>query len=391
MREKMKIIFLGYYDVNNLGDPIIAHCTEWLYRKYISIPLEVRHVNLNCVNKHVISERWQRLIYKMLKRLKKKNAEKFKDQYFLKKYIKYYESQIDADTDFIVVVGGGMIKYKVQFCFASLCGLIKVAEKKGIPVILNAVGVEGFDKNNFRCRELKKALHFDNLKYISVRDDLETLIKNYFDGIPSIPCCKVADPAVWSSETFGIKKTISSTIGIGIGRKGLFKDYGKAFSDRDYLELTIQLVTNLIKQGFQIELFTNGALLDNKYAQDIHKLLSDKGITVKLIIPNSPKELINTISTFHCIVAPRLHSCIVAYSLGVPAIGLVWNEKLIHWGKNINAEELYINTDEMNVETIMRKFKKLETYNYDESKRILFRNTIEKSVKDVVENIIGVF
>ncbi|MDE6354862.1 MAG: polysaccharide pyruvyl transferase family protein, partial [Prevotella sp.] len=74
--------------------------------------------------------------------------------------------------------------------------------------------------------------------------------------------------------------------------------------------------------------------------------------------------MIENIASYKCIIAARLHSCIVAYSLGIPVIGLVWNYKLKLWGKNIGTEDFFIESKNLQTDFIMNKLEELQHYDY---------------------------
>ena len=57
--------------------------------------------------------------------------------------------------------------------------------------------------------------------------------------------------------------------------------------------------------------------------------------------PENAQELINTISKFKGIIAGRLHANIIGYSLGIPSIGIVWNNKCKLWGETIGYPERF--------------------------------------------------
>ena len=279
-----------------------------------------------------------------------------------------------------------MIKYRVQFCFASICSLIDIASEYQIPVVLNSVGVEGYDIRTFRCQQLKKALQNKNVKYISVRDDLDTLVNQYLDGNPKCICKKVADPAVWISDMLNIQKSKSEKIGIGIGRGNLFKDYGKSMPSEDIFDFYCNLIRKLITNN-KVELFTNGAIDDCEFAKKIQYKLSQEGINIALVIPRNLDHLVKTIATYNCILATRLHSCILAYSLDVPAIGFVWNDKLKLWGENIQAEDFFIDVENMKVGYVLGLLDKLKKYHYDLKNKEQFKN----SIKDSIDEILNIF
>lgn len=380
VNETHKICFVGLYDEKNYGDPIIAYCTEWLFKQSFGKDYIPVHLSLDYIEKQKKSL-YKRALLKMLcltgiKRFGLKNR-------LVNEYIAYFNEKL-YDVDLVIVVGGGLIKYYCQDFTFGITGLLTVAEKYKIPVVFNSVGVEGYDENNECCQLIKKALKSSALYRISTRDDIEILYNDYFDGSPNIPCEKVCDPAVWTSEAYNIKKNgTTSIIGIGIGRGGLFADNGKDYTSEQFFNLYIEIIEKLYFERKEVRLFTNGLDADNQFAFNIKKKLEEKNIFLNIDIPSSPRHLVENISHYSAIIAARLHSCIVAYSLNIPAIGLVWNDKLFLWGKNINAEMNYILVDNLNSNHIISQLKRAMSEGYDTSRRSLFRQTIKTSMDNI--------
>ena len=78
-------------------------------------------------------------------------------------YLKYY-NRIIKKQDLIVVNGGGLLKFKVQFFGASLKALLDIAGRRSIPAVFNSIGVEGFDNNSFKCQVLKRIVRHKALQ-----------------------------------------------------------------------------------------------------------------------------------------------------------------------------------------------------------------------------------
>ncbi|WP_172635009.1 polysaccharide pyruvyl transferase family protein [Amphibacillus xylanus] len=55
--------------------------------------------------------------------------------------------------------------------------------------------------------------------------------------------------------------------------------------------------------------------------------------------PKRPKELVDIISSFRGIISFRLHSHIVACSLGVPGVSIMWDKKVKYFYENIQKPE----------------------------------------------------
>lgn len=382
--KKAKICFVGLYEERNYGDPIIAHCTEWLVLNHVRGDYEVVRMSLDYVEKHRLSF-FKRVIRKSKKII---GINESSELTIINDYKSYFSKNI-KDVDLVIVVGGGLIKYSYQYFYAGLYALLDTAEVYEIPVVFNSVGVEGYDASNSKCLKLKNALRKKALVSITTRDDISTLVDCYFDGQPTIPCKKVADPAVWAKEAFGVERQESDIVGIGIGRGGLFIDNGKNFTEEQFFDLYISIIRRLYIKGLKLCLFTNGMSMDNIFALKIQQRMKEERISLDLRIPTNAKELVQILASFRCIMAARLHSCIVAYSLGVPSMGFVWNDKLRMWGENINAEEYFIEVENLNVDYLEDRMNSLLYYKYDSAVRKLFRNSILDNVSNLVEKYIN--
>lgn len=256
--------------------------------------------------------------------------------------IKLFFEEKFSKADLILFGGGSLIKFRQQDLYLLVNSAISVASKLRIPVVLHAVGVEGYSEYDLRCRMLKKALTNPVVKSITTRDDLNTLNESYLRQTPWIHRGQTSDSAVWASEVYGVSKKASDTIGIGIIRNKIFREYGHRITDKDLLEMYRQLIDELKNRGFNCVLFTNGSRADLKSALKVQAQVKD----IDLIHPKSPRELVETIACFKGIIAARLHANIIAYSLDVPSVGLIWNSKLHEFGHSIGCPERFIDTSD---------------------------------------------
>ena len=133
----------------------------------------------------------------------------------------YYEDKI-GKVDVIIVSGGGLIKYKYEGLDYILENLIYYAQKKQIPVLINAVGIEGYDEQHFGCQLLKKYINQSCVKMITTRDNIALLQGKWLEN-KEIDCELVGDPALWAHKVYGISKKESKIIGLGLIRGEIFK------------------------------------------------------------------------------------------------------------------------------------------------------------------------
>ncbi len=385
MNEKLNIAFVGLYEEKNFGDPIIAKCTEFLFLSQINDAVNVSRLNLDPARIHTS------FIFKIKKKLVQiihlKKLYKYIENERLKEIKSFYQQKL-KNIDIIIFVGGGLIKFSTQYFGDSIFAIVMIAQERGIPVLFNSVGIEGYDSNNEKCQNLRKLLNMPIVKYISTRDDLKTLNECYLTR-KDLKAVLVADPAVWAADCYGVKVTKnSSIIGIGIARGKIFEDYNVNFSSKELKHLYIQIIIQLINKGYLINIFTNGLESDSCFAKEVKNELLEIGLDVNMQIPQTPQDLVKIISNYKAIITTRLHSCIVAYSLNIPAVGLVWNHKLSFFGKNIGAEKYYISVENFNSDYIITQLLDFMKVGYDLKQKEDFCDTIIKSIENFSINFI---
>ena len=277
--------------------------------------------------------------------------------------------------DAVIFAGGGLIKFRGEDFEQYISGLIEAAEEAHVPVFFNAVGVEGFDEENAACMALIKAINSPCVKGISVRDDTKTLIDSYLQT--DIRVRSVVDSAVWSDKTYkNIKPQKDGYIGIGIAREMLFADYGHSDIDGQYLAAYwCELIRRLEEKGFKWKIFTNGLNSDEEFAE---KILAAVGHGEKVPQPMSSDELIETIASFDGVIAQRMHSCIIAYSLGIPAVGLVWNDKMRFWGERIGCAHRFVAPEELTAQKTVEDFEMSLSDNIKKADRALKRGVYKE-------------
>ncbi len=254
-------------------------------------------------------------------------------------------------VDAIVFAGGGLIKFRQENLYRQISEIIMEAQKYGVPVFLNSVGVEGYDEKDVRCMQLVEAINQPCVKMITVRDNIECLKKHYIRN-EQIRIQEVYDPAICSEETYKIKKYYqNSFIGLGIARENLYEDYGIPLINRSYLiDFWKKVIALLEKKGYQWKIFTNGLDKDEAFAQTI---LEEVGHGIKIQQPYDAMELVTQISRMQGMIACRMHSNIIAYALRIPSVGLVWNEKMTFWGEKCGYPERYIPYTQLNPQKVV--------------------------------------
>lgn len=368
--DALKILLLTNRDSDNLGDLVIEACDISLIRtvmKNLNIPV------------------WKYEIISRAAGIVKKEYVATGDPELLKGA----EKQI-MESDVVFFGGAPLFNYKYQIFYERTAVTLELAQKYSRPVIFSAIGVEGYDEDDPKCQRLKKTLNFDCVKQITTRDDFDSLQKYLENGTVRIG--KVADPAVYTKEAFAKyvqspKKNpeIGRKIGLFVLRSGGFKSNGIDFSRAEAADLWLSVIDELQKRGYDYTLLTSGHFGDEAF---LDYLIRERGVdsTKCRFDLDSPEKLVRDISMFDAVVSCRLHPSIISYSLGVPAIGIVWNQKVAQFYEAIGYPDRTMTPENASPAAIVNLLEAAmdEGVEQDES----FRMSVYQSVFDALKIIL---
>ncbi|KIR02416.1 hypothetical protein P261_01231 [Lachnospiraceae bacterium TWA4] len=208
---------------------------------------------------------------------------------------------------------------------------IKHLEEKQIPVFFNACGT-GPAWSPYVRTKLADALQSPVVKYLSTRDNKELIQSRYMKN-SEISIYTVSDPALWCNEVYGIEKDNDSNV-LGLGLM-----YATSLNVKTETKFWKKIVKYLNKRKIKWQFFINGSAEDLVYANYILSQLDGEEINKDIAVPNIPVDLIKIISGYKSIISFRLHSHIVATSLGIPGVAIVWDEKLQFFYKMMKHPE----------------------------------------------------
>ncbi len=338
--KKYNILLLTNIDSDNVGDQIIELCDIGLIKtamRNLGIPDDGYVINsraASIVSKKYMATRDDSLL---------ENARK-----------------TISNSDIIVFGGAPIFNFLYQTFYERTAVTLEIAEQYHKPVLFSAIGVEGYSDENPKCQRLKKTLNFDCVRQITTRDDFECL-KQYKDS-EHLVIDKVSDPAVFSGRIFDKFKAKSvaggakKKIGIFVLRANGFKDNKIDFSREDSAELWMSLGAELENRGYNYEYLTSGHFGDEAF---LDLLVRKYGIAENKCVfgINSPEKLINKISSYDAIVSCRLHPSIIAYSLDVPSVGIIWNNKVTGFYDSMGYHDRTIETKDISPEKIIDKLE----------------------------------
>ncbi|WP_181469852.1 polysaccharide pyruvyl transferase family protein [Paenibacillus sp. MDMC362] len=384
---KKKIALVGLNNFNNMGDQIISETMQYLVQKNWDDKVETYFVDINPYDSYCkanIPFRFK--CFNMIRKLesisryfKRPDDVTYYIQYFswkIKLY-KYYEQQL-RKADAVIFSGGAFIKYHTQELNYLVDMIIRIATKQGIPVMMSGMGIEGYSPTDRRCQKLKEAINRSCVKMITTRDNLPLLNEKYIVN-KSIITALVGDPAFYIPERYQIERQRTNRIGIGIIRSDNFIKYGINFSEEQVLNLYQEIIKELEKRKLPWTLFSNGFTSDYKFGLQLLDSL-EMDHSNFLPRPRNTAEFVSMVSQFDFIVGARLHAIITAYSLDIPAIGLIWNEKLALFGTLIGKEQNFLSVTETNAQHIVDIIEEKRNDYYDEKQREKLKELTNKYI-----------
>lgn len=376
---RKRIILAGYTGFINYGDQFIAHCCDYLVNK-TGINLQIEMLDFSQRNRDF---RWYcyggvTLISRFL------NNGKLEYWLYKKWHEKRYENTIrEADG---IIIACGSFKYTTQSLWASYSLIVEIAKKYNIPVMFDAMNVQKYDVNNEKCKILKQHLNYDNVKIFTSRDGMmgvNRLSENYVDN-KDLLLYPAGDPAFWLNECYKIERNKeSNVIGINLIDGDVFRRYGKTLGERDLLKVYVDLINKLEKEGKQWELFTNG--LEGDYAFG-EKLLSTLGYSNRsVVVPKDAYDLSNIVSGYKVILGARLHASICAYSLDIPVVGYIWDDKLIGFSKMAKIEQFFLQENELTGSRLYDLLIRAMDFKYDDENKDYWKKQTYDTIKLFLE------
>jgi polysaccharide pyruvyl transferase WcaK-like protein len=150
-----------------------------------------------------------------------------------------------------------------------------------------------------------------------------------------------------------------------------------------------QTIKKLKKLGYEVKLFTNGAISDQKFIEQLKEYMKlgksfDKMVEPR---PEKAKDLINLISSYDVVLGTRLHSNIISYSLEIPTVSIVWNNKQLMFSKINGIEDYFITKENFNADYVVDKI--LTAHKQKKINKKEYKQTVYNFLNTAITNIIG--
>lgn len=382
----MKILLFGWYYSTNYGDAVICEClAAKLREQYPDADVTIADMNgrtafpdesgeeREASGASGLSAAYRKLKRRRLKKILMGTVGCLPGvDYAGRTYIRGFERresdirEICAQPADLVIFAGGQLFMDSLTPQAVFC--INSYADRGVPIIVNAGG--GGPVYSRKLRALyHHALMRPEVRWISCRDRTKWVEEHYLNGEKMVDL--VSDPALWAADLEKMMETggsepakknapdfseehVNPTNGLynknnpsshasDDGTIGLGVMFADSLPVRKCIRFWINLIRYLDQHEIRWKIFTNGNVADEIFAAEILSRMPEyngadnsessdgrKSRPYKKLIcvPRSPQELVSVIQGFRGVVSFRLHSSIIACSCGVPAVGVIWDNKL---------------------------------------------------------------
>lgn len=376
----MKIVIMGLCNYDNMGDLILPKTVEYLV-KDINPNIDIVFLNFLDIESNKFNaykKRRSRIMSLRDSEFKYRCIYHLMRNYSLKTYLNYIKNS-DA-----VIIASGSYKYGTQQLWASYSIAIEAATKCNVPIMLNGMNVQVFNQADYRCRLLSKYTSMPIVKVFSTRDGIAGIkeLKNYIKN-NTTQIFDVGDTAFWTKECYQPSSSKSNIIGVNMIREQIFTDYGTNISD-DYLySVYINVLEELTKRGYKWELYTNGMKEDLAFGKQLLSRMNTNEQEHPIYVPLSEKDFVNKLYSYKAIIAARLHSSIIAYSIDVPFSGFIWDKKITYFAETSHLTEHFSTEDDFNAISLVNKMEYALTHPIDINK--------QQALKEKTRNAIRVF
>lgn len=349
----MKILVLGAYDSSNLGDPVICDCVAgWLRDAFPGAEILIKDVLPRRVggtpSLKALQRRRQRT--RLTQLAARAGVDLVYVQYcrWIKKDASYIARVSAIECDAVVVAGGQLFMDRYTL---YLDAYVKHFARQGIPVFVNACGIGPAHSRKIAAR-LRAALQDKCVKYVSCRDDVAQVKRRYTDA-----AVETWDPALSAGTCYGISPVADAdTVGLGV-------ICNQAVSEAAQTRFWLSLIPELDRQNIHWQFFTNGDPADEVYARKLLRLLGRQDSCLRPR-DTKPAQLVGTVAQYRSLISFRLHSHIIAASLGIPTVAVVWDQKLPYFFKKIGFPERCVYVDS-GPDHVIAVLKQAQSEGYD--------------------------
>lgn len=247
----------------------------------------------------------------------------------------------------VVILGGGQILADADLNFPlKVARAVKVVKAARVPLALHAVGVQG--GWSAEGRALFATVLGADLRQVGLRDEGSRQAWLAETGGRGPAPLLTRDPGLLAAACYGPVPP-TGRVGICVTDPAILRyhaDAEVAGAGAAGIAFFRDLVQAVTAAGHKVTLFCNGAAEDRAA---LDAVIGDPAVAAMVLAgavsltppPETPRDLALAIGGMAAVVAHRLHACIVAWSYGVPVVGLGWDRKVESFFASVGASAFF--------------------------------------------------
>lgn len=383
----MKIQLAGYYYSRNLGDAILCDCVRWLLaRQYPEA--EIRILDLSgrtefqkagvvpFSRQHQRKWRHEYNLMRFCSSYTPVDLEKYHEQRVFARSRSAILSAVWKEADCCVFAGGQIM---TDWLALEVDAIAREFLSKGRNVYFVSAGTGPVSSRSLR-RMYHKLFCDPHVRMITLRDHAD-FFNDYYRMPEEKKAVPAADCGLWTDEAYGVIQGSGDSV-CGRQQERTDPQFGRqqmtsgesmeaAVPDRngkigvgfyypsipkaDFVLSHMQkLIHYLEEQRIPWEAFTNGSGYDAGFGEYVLSTIPEMPENERRRhcrelerIPERPADLVHRIRGFQGILSFRLHSHVIAASLGIPSVAFVWDDKIRCFFRMMGCPEraLAIGTD----------------------------------------------
>lgn len=319
----MKILLIGEYYSENLGDPLICKIVQ---KTIVQEYPDATVIPFDMSGRTDMSGYYEIEDYNFSQKLFLRCSEMFKgifhrgalfraylsdQQRYLRTMCCLEEILSKNRIDLAVFAGGSL--FMDYFAGIIYC-IVRRLACKNIKVIFHACGMSELSEESATL--LRKVFTHRNVRSVSLRDSYYKFINTFRI---SNKISQTYDTGLSCSKYYPASQETVAEYGVGVINLPELFGFQKA------------MIEYFIDRKMSFKIITNGAMYDYNFALTLLDAIGiGKEEQSKYIYkrPTTIEELVCEITSFKYIISFRMHSQIVAVSFGIPSFGFVWNSKV---------------------------------------------------------------
>lgn len=350
------IVFIGETESCNLGDSVICKVLTSLFKRENSLN-DVILLDIS------VARRPKDIFSQILGNKFYTRFYTYFDKYIYYYSLLYYFLFIPYGAK-VCFVGGALIQ---NFFADSLLAVLSVCRYKNCSLEFFSLGCGPLEDRYIS--QIEKKIKKIKKVELSFRDSLDVFGNR-------LPLSQSPDVAICSNLYYGnIKHKREHVIGIGVIDVKTNNNIGVDISIELYRRCIITIVKEVIRRGWQVELFCNGELGDYAELCRIKEMINLQSVHIAKR-PGNDMELVSCVSGYEYVIASRLHALIIAYSYKIPIFGLSWDKKIQSFLNYVGLENNCVDLSDLKLEYI------------DNIVDLLFDTIIKTDVHESLQSIV---